>query len=138
MPLESQSEITKFFYCSYLSGHFGIQKTYNTIINKFWWPKLLSDVKEHINSCLICNRVKHPHIKEGYMAINPWPYQPLKVISIDCIVKLLKTPRGYNNILVINDHFSKFIELYAVKYRTVKTASKYVTDNFLDCSIPLK
>ena len=72
------------------------------------------------------------------MAINPWPYQPLKVISIDCIVKLLKTPRGYNNILVINDHFSKFIELYAVKYRTVKTASKYATDNFLDCSIPLK
>ena len=42
-----------------------------------------------------------------------------------------KTPRGYNHILLINDHFLKFIKLYPVKDRTAKTAAKYVTDYFV-------
>ena len=62
------------------------------------------------------------------MVINPWPYQPIEVIIIDYIIELPKTPRGYNHILLINDHFLKFIKLYPVKDRTAKTAAKYVTD----------
>ena len=66
------------------------------------------------------------------MVINPWPYQSLEVISIDYIVELPETPRGYNHASVINDDFLKFIKLYPVKDRTAKTAAKYVTDYFLD------
>ena len=72
MLLEIQIEIIKFPHCSYLSGHFQIHKTDNTFLKRFWWSKLLSDVKEYINSCLLCNRMKHPRRKEGYMAIDPW------------------------------------------------------------------
>ena len=82
--------------------------------------------------------MKYPQRKQGYMAINPWPYHSLEVISIDYIVELPKTPRGYNHILVINDCFSKFIALYVVKDRTAKTPAKYVADYLLDYGIPLK
>ena len=95
-------------------------------------------VKEYINSCLIYNSAKHPCSKKGYMAINPWPYHSLEVISTDNIVELPKTLRGYNHLLVINSHFSKYIKLYVIKDRTAKTAAKYVTDYFLDYGIPLK
>ena len=101
MLLEIQSEIIKFSHCGYLSGHFEIHKTHNTISNKFWWLKLLSDVKEYIDSCLIGNCGKHPRRKEGFMAINPWPYQLLEVISTDYIAELPKTPRGYNHIYLL-------------------------------------
>ena len=58
-------------------------------------------MKEYITSCLICNPVKLPHRKEGYMATNQWPCQPLEVTGIDYVVELPKTPRGYGHILVI-------------------------------------
>lgn len=138
LSLEIQSEIIKFSYCSYLSGYFAIHKTQNTIRNKFWWPKLLSNVKEYINSCLIYNRVKHPLRKKGYIAINPWSYQPLEVITIDYMLELPKAPAEYNHILVVKGHFSKFIKLYVVKDRMAKIAAKYVTDYFLDYVISLK
>ena len=63
VPLEIQTKIIKFSHCTSSSGHFGIHKTHNTILNKFCCPKLLSDVKEYINNCFTCNRVKHPHRK---------------------------------------------------------------------------
>ena len=63
------------------------------------------------------------------MLINPWPDQPLEVIGIDYIVELPNAPRGYNHMLVINDHFAKSLKLYA---------AKCLADYSLDYDIPLK
>ena len=70
--------------------------------------------------------------------MNLCPHQCLEVISIDHIVELPNTPRGFNYILVINDHFSKSTKLYNLNDRRAKTAAKYVTDYFLDYGVPLK
>ena len=39
---------------------------------------------------------------------------------------------------LLNDHYSKFVKLYAVKDRSANTAAKYVADYFLDYGVPLK
>ena len=70
------------------------------------------------------------------MAINPWPYQPLEVIGIEYIAELPNTSRGYNYILDIQNHFSKFNKFYAD--RTTKIDRKYFTESFLVCNIPLE
>ena len=72
------------------------------------------------------------------MGIRAWPTRPLELMSIDYIVNLPITNRGNINILVITDHFSKFVKCYALKDRTAKTACKSVLDYFLTFGIPLK
>ena len=72
------------------------------------------------------------------MALRIWPKKPLQFISIDFLVDLPKTPRGNVHILVINDHFSRFVRLYAIKDRRAETAAKYVADFCLDFGIPNK
>ena len=48
------------------------------------------------------------------------------------------TKRGNKHILVINDHFSKYMQLYAIKDRTALTAAKCVLDFSLKFGLPRK
>ena len=41
------------------------------------------------------------------MGIREWPNRPLALISIDSLVNLTTTSKLNNNLLVINDQFSK-------------------------------
>ena len=52
--------------------------------------------------------------------------EALDLISIDYLVELPVTARKNIHMLVINDHFSKFIQVYPVKDRTASSAAKCV------------
>ena len=40
-----------------LAGHLGINKTYQRVLNHFYWPKRYRDVVEFCNSCHVCQLV---------------------------------------------------------------------------------
>ena len=54
------------------------------------------------------------------------------------MTELPVTNRKNRHLLVINDHFSKFIQAYPVQERTAQTASTVVVDYFLRYGIPRK
>lgn len=41
-----------------LMGHFGNAKTYDILDEQFYWPKMMHDMYEIVNSCIICRRDK--------------------------------------------------------------------------------
>ena len=137
-PSKFRNEIIELCHSNYLSGHFGIFKSHKAVLNRFWWPKLFSEIETFISECRLCQRTKHLRRKEGFMCIKPWPNKPIEFISIDYQVDLPTTPRGKKHILVVNDHFSKFIKLYAVKDRTAPTAASCMTNYVLQFGIPDK
>ena len=36
------------------AGHRGVAKTIELIRRQFWWPSLRADVKEYVNTCVVC------------------------------------------------------------------------------------
>eukprot|EP00794_Sanderia_malayensis_P019786 gene19786-21725_t len=62
------------------------------------------------------------------MGRRSFPEKPLDLISIDFLVELPTTATGKCHILVVNDVFTKYIQLYAIKDRTAETAAKYMMD----------
>ena len=133
-----RQEILQLCHASYLSGHQGIFKTHQRILKRFWWPKLFHDVVEYIKNCTLCQKVKPEYKKKGLMGVRCWPSKPLDFVSIDSLVDLPPTTRGNRHILVVNDHFSKFIKLYPIKNRLAETAAKCLSDYFLEYGIPGK
>lgn len=76
-----------------------------------------SDVKEWIKSCEKCQRVKTPNqIKAPLNPIRP--KRPLEIITVDITGPLPKTLAGFLYILVLIDHFTKWVKLYALKSQT--------------------
>ena len=72
------------------------------------------------------------------MGRKKWPKAPLELISLDFLVDLPRTAKGNVHLLVINDHFTKLIKLYAIKDRKASTASACLHDYILTYGIPLK
>ena len=59
-------------------------------------------------------------------------------VSIDFLVELPITVRHNRHILVVNDHFTKYIQLHDLKDRTAPTAGKCVLDFSLKFGLPYK
>ena len=138
LPSELRQEIISACHADWATGHFGIYKSHQRILERYWWPTLFKDIKEFVENCSLCLRVKPQQKQQGRMGIRPWPSKPLHLISIDFLVNLPITSRGNRHLLVINDHFTKFIKLYPVKDRTAPTIAKCIVDFCLTFGIPYR
>ena len=137
-PSEIRLEILDMCHSQWCSGHFGVFKTHKRVLKSFWWPCLYQEITQFISDCEICLSVKRLCRNPGRMGMRSFPTSPMELVSIDYLVELPVTRRGNRHILSINDHFSKFSQIYAVPDRTAITAAKCVFDFFLRFGIPLK
>ena len=88
-------------------GHFGVLKTYKILLEHFYWPNIKRDVIRICNACVKCRVVKstsHPH---GLYTLLPVPLAPWTDISIDFVLGLQRTQRGFDSVFVVVDRFSK-------------------------------
>ena len=93
-----------------ISGHLGIDKTYQTVRNSYIWRGLKKDVHDFITSCDQCQRNKgtnkHPY---GLLQPLPIPTRKWESVSMDFITSLPKTKNGHDTIVVFVDRLTKTI-----------------------------
>ena len=90
-------------------GHQGIDKVQQRILHRFDWPGLRKACERCVNSCLECLQVKDPRkMKFPLKSIESSEFN--EVLQIDH-QKICMTESGYNQILVIIDHFTKLADL---------------------------
>eukprot|EP00795_Rhopilema_esculentum_P007318 gene7318-13030_t len=70
------------------------------------------------------------------MGKRNFPCKPLDLISIDFLVNLPVSRQGNSIILVVNDVFSKYIQLYPLRDRTAESAAKCLIDYSMRFGIP--
>ena len=104
-----------------LAGHFGAENTYQRIRQKYYWPKMTTDIEEFVETCDICQR---RHGKHAQVNMQPIPVgQPFERIGIDLIGPLSITTTRKRYIIVAIDYLTKWIEAKPI---TAKEADKIV------------
>ena len=92
-------------------GHQGIDKVQQRILHRFDWPGLRKACERWVNACLACLaclQVKDPRkMKFSLKSVESSEFK--EVVQIDQ-QKICMTESGYNQILVIIDHFTKLAE----------------------------
>jgi hypothetical protein len=74
----------------------------------FWWTKMKIEIARYVARCDTCKRVKAIHMKTaGPLQSLPIPTWKWEDISMDFIVGLPRTAKGYDSIWVIVDQFTK-------------------------------
>ncbi len=113
------------------TGHFGVEKTYALLKDRFFWPSMYKYVKTFVDVCRTCQQVKSdtrpPKAPLLPMVI---PSGPMEFISIDIAYMPLDND-GFNYILLIGDIFSKYINAVALRDQTSKSIVKAFEDNWL-------
>ena len=76
IPKAYRREILSIAHETSLAGHLGVNKTYQKILNHFYWPNLKKDVAEFCKSCHTCQIVAN--LIRQYQKLHFSQSQPLK------------------------------------------------------------
>ncbi|GBG71143.1 hypothetical protein CBR_g8446 [Chara braunii] len=94
------------------SGHFGFEKTYGSLLQKFVWPGMKGMTRKFVAECEVCQRIK-PSRQKPYGLLHPLPFPdgPGESLSIDFTDVGKKSRNGYSQVMVVVDRFPKFLNL---------------------------
>ena len=110
-------------------GHQGKDKTLSLIRDRFVWYGMTRDVDQWITQCDRCIRRKTP-TSERAPLVNIETYQPLELVCMDYL-SLERSKGGYENVLVITDHFTRYALAIPTKNQTAKTTAEAFFNNFV-------
>ena len=112
--------------CHQEVAHQGQRHSTTLIQECFWWPGMTRDLRNHIKKCGCCRKYKAaPPVvpMKPLTCSGPGELLHMDFTSIEEMVPLREEPI-IHNVLVLQDHFSKYIVTYVVKDQTAHTAAE--------------
>ena len=118
--------------CHHEAAHQGQSHSLSLMQEQFWWPGLAHDLRNHIKRCGQCKK---------FEAAPPVaPLRPLACsgtgellhvdfTSIEETVPLCKE-LVIQNVMVMQDHFSKYVVTYVVKDQMARTTAKMLRNGY--------
>ena len=113
-------------------GHVGVHKTFARLFNKYYWPKMKSDVSSYVRKCPTCLGHKPEQQKpSGLLLTNLEAQRPWEVISTDIIGPLPRSTSGHRFVLVVMDCFSKFSLFFPLRSATASKVTKLIEEQVI-------
>jgi hypothetical protein len=126
---EVHQQILDEAHLSLYSIHPGSTKMYQDVKQHYLWTKMKIEITCYVARCDTCRRVKAVHMKTARpLQSLPIPTWKCEDISMDFIVGLPKTAKGFDSIWVIIDWLTKIAHFLPVKtyYPIITYAQIYV------------
>ncbi|KAJ9555026.1 hypothetical protein OSB04_009640 [Centaurea solstitialis] len=113
-----------------LAGHFGRDKTLKLVKERFFWPKMSTDVTKVVDRCRTCHIAKTHRSNAGLYTPLPVSDGPWEDVSLDFVVGLPRTQRQKDSVMVVVDRFSKMAHFIpcARTYDASQIARLYFTE----------
>jgi hypothetical protein len=113
---EVRQQILDEAHLSWYSIHPGSTKMYQDLKQHYWWTKMKIEITCYVAKCDTCRRVKAVHMKAARplqsLPIPAWKWED---ISMDFIVGLPRTVKGFDYIWVIVDRLTKIAHFLPLK-----------------------
>ena len=118
--------------CHWDVGHQGRDRTYSLLQERFWWPKMGMQMMMTLQNCEKCKVYEKKDPKAPLCTIaatEPMDLVHVDLVGMEVTVETKKKP-VVQKILVMTDHFSRFVQAYKVKDKRAITITKCWYDNY--------
>ena len=138
VPSNLRGEVLKIAHDGVMSGHLGIRKTTDRILNEFFWPTVRKDVQQYCKTCDICQKT----IPKGKISQLPLGKMPIidtlfSRVAID-IVGPISPPsdKGNRFILTVVDYATCYPEAMALRTIDTENVAEALIEIYSRVGIP--
>ena len=110
VPAEHRAQILADAHRDITSGHLGIEKTYERIVQEYYWPGMWHEIHQFVSECDECQRYKPDQsapkgLMGGRVIERPWA-----VVASD-LMEFPQSKGQYKYVVVFQDLFTRWVEL---------------------------
>ena len=119
--------ISKALYLAHthlLGAHLGMEKTYERLRARFYWPGIKRAVEDYCRCCAECQLHSPRNTVPSPLIPLPIIDVPFQRIGMDIVGPLPKSSRGHKYILVIMDYATRYPEAIPLRAATGKTIAR--------------
>ena len=111
-------------------GYLGAERVTELGRERFYWPFLRADITHYDAKICHCLKQRKPptHVNAPLQPILSTV--PFQLVSMD-YVHLEPSSGGYQYILIIMDHYTRFAQAYATRDKSAKTAADKLFNDFI-------
>ena len=117
------------------AGHLGMVRTKERILERFFWPTVEKDVREHCETCIQCQRRSQPTPLRQAGFRTEVCSRPFERVALD-VTEMPMSSKGNKYALVIMDYFTKYVHVHAMPDQTAQTVSSCLLDTVLQEGVP--
>ena len=119
-------------------GHFSVAKTRAILNNKFTWPKMGSDITNHVLACIKCKQFNKTAHKQAPLHTRPVITEPYEEIALDIIGPLPRSKQGHRFALTAICMASRWPEVYPLKNIEAESVANALIEFLSRNGIPSK
>ena len=112
-------------------GHLGPERVVALARERVYWPNMQEDITTYIKTQCKCMIDKKPHLNTTAPLHELSSSGPMDLVGID-LMHLEESSGGYEYILTIVDHFTRFVQTYPLKKKEARPIAKLLYGDFIN------